>query len=81
MKSIQANIKKSELENKNYSTYLHLATAVKGKKLTRKSILLNFNKYVEKYDYLQEEKMGIIDHLYHLSNPLEEGQFEGKNQF
>jgi len=72
MKSLKTYLSKQDSDN--LSSYIKFTRAIKGKKFTRESLYKNFNKLVEKDDYEQDDKRLLIDHLYFLSNPLEEAK-------
>lgn len=59
MRSIIRRIEKVD----GLSSYSNFVNAIKGKNFSRPIILRNFNKWVEKSDYLPSEKTAIIDYL------------------
>lgn len=81
MKSIKPHLNNVELLNPNFSSYLSFANAVKGKKFSLTTLQKNFNILVDKNDYQIEDKSKLISNLYSLSNPIEEEELEGKNDF
>ena len=74
MRSIEAVYKKIQDRNHNLGAYPCLARTVKGRRFSRKNIVLAFRKIVPQDDYTQEDKKGLIDYLEGITNTLEEGE-------
>lgn len=67
MLTVIEQVKELEELNPLWSTYICLATVVRGKKLDKESIKKYF-KFVPRDEYIAADKDKIIDHLYKLSN-------------
>lgn len=74
MISIKSNYKNIQNNNPYCGGYICLASAVKSKNFSRKSLVKAFNEIVPKDEYLKAESKGLIDHLYMLTNMPEEGE-------
>lgn len=58
-----------------YSSYICFARAIKEQKFSCETISKWFNILVEKDDYAQKEKRGVVKHLHYLSNRPVEKEF------
>lgn len=65
--TVLEEVKELERLNPLWSTYICLATVIKGKKLDRESIKRYF-KFVPREEYISADREYIIEHLYKLSN-------------
>jgi hypothetical protein len=72
MKSIERRFKGISSRHPFWSSYTCFAEAILGQNFTRESIQYWFNKLVDKTDYVQGEKKGLLEHLEHLNKPIEE---------
>lgn len=63
-----------------YSSYLCFVYATKGQCFSYPMLSKWFNLLVDKNEYSQNERKGIMDHLYRLSNNAEEKDFCLKNR-
>ncbi|MFA6427401.1 MAG: hypothetical protein WCW16_03065 [Candidatus Magasanikbacteria bacterium] len=79
MRSVRHNFEKILKRNPGWSSCIAFANAVDGKRYSRKMISCWFSKLVDKNDYCRSERKQLIEFLYSLSNPLEEGQKQTKN--
>lgn len=67
MITIIEEVKALEVSNPLWSTYICLATVIKGRKLDREMIQKCF-RIVPREEYTTADRDKIIDHLYKLSN-------------
>lgn len=73
MKSIRRKFELVKARHPYWSSYICFADTITKANLSKKAISYWFNKLVEKDDYLQSEKKGILDHLFNLSKVPEDG--------
>ncbi len=74
MRSIEANYKKIQDRNPNLGAYPCLASAVRHKKFSRKSLVKAFHDLMPEEEYMKDETKELIDYLEHLTNLSEEGE-------
>jgi hypothetical protein len=67
MRWLKRTFNRIRSENPYWSDYICFAEAVHGRRLSRKTIIRNFNSLVDKEDYAKSEKKEIIDFLMELS--------------
>jgi hypothetical protein len=67
MRSITRIFSRIRSENPYWSDYTCFAEAVRGGKLSRKTIIRNFSFLVDKEDCARSEKKEILEHLVELS--------------
>ena len=74
MRSIQSSYEKNQKCNPYLGSYPCLATAVKERGFSRKSLVKAFNELMPKEEYAESEKKVLIDHLEYLTNLPVEGE-------
>lgn len=80
MRSIERRSQSLQKKHPLSGDFCIFAKTIKGKKYTRPVLVKNFTKIVSKDDYAADERKGLIDYLYSLSNPTEESENEAKNR-
>ena len=74
MKSIQRNVENIKKRNPLLGDYLCLAKAVKGRGLSRKTLVKSLKENVDPEEYSGSEQKSLIDYLERITKPLEEGE-------
>ena len=64
MKSIKARFEKNRKAEPNHSTYISLAEAINEQDFSKDRIRRWFKKLVDKEEYAEDEKEGVLKHLY-----------------
>ena len=78
MQSIKVDSQR-EMNKQPVGGYIALANAVKGKRYSKYVISKNMNELlVSGVDYQRSDRKELLEHLYQLSNGLEEAKIEGK---
>lgn len=72
MKSIERRFRNIMDKNRNWSSYICFAEAIKGQKISKDIISRWFSKLVEKDDYSKSDKKQLLKHLEVLSNTTED---------
>ena len=78
MRSIKTHFDRIIARNPYHGSYTAFDNAICGRKITRKSLLINFNNLVDKDDYDPKLKNKLINYLHSRTKHAEEGQLEGK---
>lgn len=69
MRSIKARFEYRQRVRPNWSTWTCFTDAIIDQNFSKESIQENFNKLVDKNDYLPEEKMQLLRYLYQITKP------------
>lgn len=77
MKSIERNFKRIQKDNPLWGSYIVLAETVHGCNYSHDRISRWFNILVDKNEYLQSEKRGLVEYLYLLNDPLNHTKNKG----
>ncbi len=77
MRSIQRRFETFQQKNRDASTYINFAHAVKQQGFSKNILARWFNKLVKKDDYDKKDKKRLINHLWELSKGREESNFGG----
>lgn len=70
MRSIEARFEDAQKRRQMSSTLMNFGAAIKDGGFTHEAIRRQFNKLVEKEDYIGVPKMDILRHLDSLANPV-----------
>ena len=74
MRSIKRSYLKAQSRNNNVGTYLCLASVVKHRNFSRKSLIKAFNELMPEEEYLSDEVKELVDYLEHLTKLPVEGE-------
>lgn len=69
MRSIERRFKYRQIKNPYWSTWTCFADAIMDQNFKKESIQENFNKLVDKNDYVPKEKMRLLKYLYEITKP------------
>lgn len=82
MRSIERRFNQNRNRNPGWSTWTCFADAIMDQNFNKESIQKNFNKLVDKNDYVQSEKMQLFKYLYQISKPsMRRRQFHYRIRF
>lgn len=79
MKSLQARFNQVSQKHPLWSSYTCFAEAIKKQHFNRQAIHRWFQKLVDKNDYTNSEKKGILEHLENLTNLPRTTKNKGKS--
>ena len=71
MRSIERRFNRMALKNPGWSSYVCFAEAVMGQQFNKSRLRHQFNKLVEKDDYVPEEKNQTFNYLWKLNKEAE----------
>lgn len=69
MRSIEKRFNYRRIKNPYWSTWTCFTDAIIDQHFSKESIQKNFNKLVDKNDYVQNEKMQLLKYLYEITKP------------
>lgn len=79
MRSIYARFQQNQEKFPFLSTFVNFGKAVKGQHFSKQVLCRWFNKLVDKDDYDKDDKKRLLEHVWLLTNTVEDDQNLGEN--
>jgi hypothetical protein len=70
MRSLKHSFEQVQYYYPNLTTYCQFVEAIKNRRFSKETITKYFYELVHPSEYEYSERLGILQHLYRLSNPL-----------